>query len=305
MLGYIELLRPKNCLMAVFAVFIGSLLVLRFETLAPDMISLWMPTAYAISAAFLITGAGNAINDYFDVETDKLNRPKRPIPSGRVSRNSSLAFSVILFIAGILISALTNFLTFGIAIANSLLLVVYSWSLQHKTFFGNFTVAYLTGSTFLFGGAAVGNISLPLLFGLLAGLTIFSREIVKDLEDIEGDRKAFIEKQSVVKKRILERFTITKEGVSLKVKERTGLMTAGMALSLAILLSPMPYFLSLLTWHYLVLVIPADLAFLLCVLGFRKAKKTQDFSRLSKILKYGYLLGLLAFVGGVLLLSFI
>jgi geranylgeranylglycerol-phosphate geranylgeranyltransferase len=302
MLSYLELLRPKNCLMAVFAVFIGSLLVLKFDTLTPGLISLWMPSAIAMAAAFLITGAGNAINDYFDVEADEVNRPGRPIPSGKVSRKSALLFSAILFLAGVLFAASTNYLAFGIAVFNALLLIFYSWSLQHKTFFGNFVVAYLTGSTFLFGGAAVGNIQLPLLFGLLAALAIFSREIVKDMEDIEGDKNLFLKKQSFVKKRVLERFIVTKEGVVLKYKERTGIITAAMSLVTALALSPMPYFFGLLSFEYLLLIIPADAAFLLCVLKCMTAKKTEDFSRLSRLLKYGYLLGLLAFVAGILFL---
>jgi len=295
MFGYLEILRFKNCLMAAFAVLIGSFLYLKL-----DLLLVWQPVAFAMLAAFLITGAGNTINDYFDVEADRLNRPKRPIPSEKVSVRGALAYSIFLFAFGIILASLTNLLAFGIAVFNSLMLVVYSWSLQHKTFFGNFTVGYLTGSTFLFGGAAVGNIQLPLLFGLLAGLATFSREIIKDLEDIEGDRKTFLKKQSFVKKRIMERFIVTKEGVILKYKERAGLVTANVSLILALLLSPAPYLFGLVDFLYLILVIPADLAFLACIIRSRKAKKSQDFGRLSRLIKYGYFLGLLAFIGGIL-----
>jgi geranylgeranylglycerol-phosphate geranylgeranyltransferase len=300
MFGYLEILRPKNCFMAVFAVLIGSLLVLGFDTIRLDLFLVWYPAFIAMGAAFLITGAGNAINDYFDVEADRLNRPNRPIPSEKVSIRGALAYSIILLIAGILLAAFTSWLAFGIAVFNSILLVIYSWSLQHKTFFGNFTVAYLTGSTFLFGGAAVGNIKLPLIFGLLAGLTIFAREIVKDLEDIEGDRNTFLKKQSFVKKRVLERFTVTKEGVILKYKEKAGLVTASISLAIAILLSPAPYLFGFLGFEYLIFAIPADAVFLLSIFRARKAKKTQDFGKLSKLIKYGYFLGLLAFVAGIL-----
>ncbi|HJW97364.1 MAG TPA: UbiA family prenyltransferase, partial [archaeon] len=204
------------------------------------------------------------------------------------------------FILGIAFAAFTNLLAFGIAIFNSLLLIVYSWSLQHKTFFGNFTVAYLTGSTFLFGGAAVGNTQLPLLFGLLAGLTIFAREIVKDIEDIEGDKSLFLKKQSLVKKHVLERFVVTKEGVVLKYKERTGLVTAAVSIALAITLSPAPYLLGFVGLNYLIFVIPADVAFALSMTKANRAKEKEDFSRLSRLIKYGYFLGLLAFIGGIL-----
>ncbi|MCX6814274.1 MAG: UbiA family prenyltransferase [Candidatus Aenigmarchaeota archaeon] len=297
MFGYLEIIRPKNCLMAAFAVLIGSFLVLKL-----DLLEVWQPVAFAIGAAFLITGGGNAINDYFDVEADRLNRPNRPIPSERVSVRGALVFSIILFLAGILLAAFTTNLAFGIAIFNSFMLFIYSWSLQHKTFFGNFTVAYLTGSTFLFGGAAVENIQLPLLFGLLAALTTFPREIVKDIEDIEGDSKMFIKKYSYVKKRVMERFTVTDQGVILKYKKKTGLITSAFSLAVATALSPVPYILGLVDFWYLILVIPADIVFLLCILKSARAERTQDFSRISRLIKYGYFLGLLAFLAGILII---
>jgi len=293
--GYLDILRPKNCLMASFAVLVGSFLVLRL-----DLLEVWTPVAFAMAAAFLITGAGNAINDYFDVEADRLNRPNRPIPSERVSVRRALVWSIILFIIGILLAAFTTMLTFGIAVFNSFILLIYSWSLQHKTFFGNFTVAYLTGSTFLFGGAAVGNIQLPLVFGLLAGLVTVSREIFKDLEDIEGDKKTFLKKTSLTKKRFMERFIVTEEGVILKYKEKTGIITSIVSLGIAIVLSPLPYSLGLLDFSYLLFVLPADIVFAACIAFSIMARKKEDFTRMRKFAKYGYFLGLLAFIGGIL-----
>jgi len=297
MFGYLEIIRPKNCLMAAFAVLIGSFLVLKL-----DLFEVWQPVAFVIAAAFLITAAGNAINDYFDVEADRLNRPNRPIPSGKVSVRGALVFSVTLFLLGIFLAAFTNWLALGIAAFNSILLIFYSWSLQHKTFFGNFTVACLTGSTFLFGGAAVGNIQLPLVFGLLAGLATVSREIVKDIEDIEGDKKTFLKKQSLVKKRLMERFIVTDEGVIVKYKEKTGMMTAALSLAVAITISPVPYILNIVSFSYLPLVILADAVFALCITLSAKSKETKDFSRISRFIKYGYLLGLLAFLAGILII---
>jgi len=295
MFGYLEIIRPKNCLMAAFAVLIGSFLVLKM-----DLLEVWEPVAFAMGAAFLITGAGNAINDYFDVEADRLNRPDRPIPSETVSVRGALAFSIVLFIAGILLSAFTNFLTLGIAAFNSILLLFYSWSLQHKTFFGNFTVAYLTGSTFLFGGAAVGNIQLPLVFGLLAGLVTVSREIFKDLEDIEGDKKTFLKKSSLTKKRFMERFIVTDEGVIIKYKEKTGVITSIVSLGIAIVLSPLPYSLGLMDFNYLLFVLPVDAVFAFCIVFSLAAKKKEDFTRMRNAAKYGYFLGLLAFLAAIL-----
>ncbi|UCD07637.1 MAG: UbiA family prenyltransferase [Candidatus Aenigmatarchaeota archaeon] len=191
MLPYITLIRPVNAFMSVVAVLIGGLLVAGKN---PALLSNPYPLTLVLIAVFLITGAGNAINDYIDVESDKVNKPKRPIPSGRVSRRSALAFSIVLFAVGIILTLFVNWACILIAVINSILLVIYSYSLQDRILLGNIVIGYLVGSTFLFGGAALGNLLLPGLLMLLAGLSTISREIVKDLEDIEGDRKSFLKK---------------------------------------------------------------------------------------------------------------
>ncbi|MCK4496623.1 MAG: UbiA family prenyltransferase, partial [Candidatus Aenigmarchaeota archaeon] len=151
MFPYVTLMRPVNAFMSVIAVLIGGLLVAGNN---PTLFSNLYPLGFALLAVFLITGAGNAINDYIDVESDKLNKPKRPIPSGRISRRKALAFSVVLFAIGILFTLFINWACILIAVINSILLVVYSYSLQDKILLGNIVIGYLVGSTFLFGGAA-------------------------------------------------------------------------------------------------------------------------------------------------------
>jgi geranylgeranylglycerol-phosphate geranylgeranyltransferase len=138
----------------------------------------------------LITAAGNVINDFFDSEIDTINRPDRPIPSGAVSREAARGFAVTLFLAGILVSFFTNSLCFGIAIFNSILLIAYAAKLKSTPLIGNIVVAYLSASIFLFGGALNGLDGLVRIIPI-AAITFFailSRELLKDAEDVEGDR---------------------------------------------------------------------------------------------------------------------
>ena len=65
-IGYIKLMRPFNCLMTAIAVFIGGLIVSPVVAIFTAE-KIWL----AMVAAFLITGGGNAINDYVDVEADR------------------------------------------------------------------------------------------------------------------------------------------------------------------------------------------------------------------------------------------
>ena len=75
MLPYLNIIRPLNGLMSIIAVFIGGLVV------AGTSVFLTIDIYFAMLAAFLISGAGNAINDYVDVDADKVNKPKRPMCS--------------------------------------------------------------------------------------------------------------------------------------------------------------------------------------------------------------------------------
>jgi geranylgeranylglycerol-phosphate geranylgeranyltransferase len=178
---FLELMRPLNCLMAAVAAIIGLLIAGGREIEAAAAIFL---------AVFLVTGAGNAVNDYFDREIDAINRPKRPVPSGRITPRATLLCSLALFFSGCILAGLVNELCLGIAAANSALLFIYARNLKATPLAGNLCVAYLTGSTFLFGGAAFGwpGLQANLIPFALSSLATMSREIMKDVEDMEGDR---------------------------------------------------------------------------------------------------------------------
>lgn len=256
----------------------------------------------AVIAAFLITAAGNSVNDALDVEADRVNRPKRPIPSGRISRTQAAALTSVLFAAGIVLAALTgSVLCLAIASLNSALLVLYSASLQNKVFLGNVAVAYLACSTFLFGGAAAGNIALPVLLMLLSGLATFAREIVKDLEDVEGDRKSFLRrmksmgKKGAKAKALGERFSIGKSGARLRYNPSHASFLACASIIAAAAMSAVPYLMGLLGPVYLALLIPTD--GILLYAAFLAASR-KDYGKASTAIKWGMAMGLLAFLLG-------
>ena len=96
MTGYIKLARPLNVLIGGVSIFVGALLTGILEPLQTLL--------YAIASGMFITGAANAINDYYDYDIDRVNRPERPIPSGEVTRSGALIYAVILYAAGISLS---------------------------------------------------------------------------------------------------------------------------------------------------------------------------------------------------------
>lgn len=180
--GYLQIVRPVNACVAGIAVLLGVLIA--GVEVTPILFLL-------VVAVFCITSAGNVVNDYFDRDIDAINRPKRPIPSGAVSIRGALFYSAILFLAGIVCAALVHPFCFGMACVNSVLLVAYAARLKGVPLAGNLVVSYLAGSIFLFGGAAAGLeglvVNLPLAGIVFLPMT--AREILKDAEDVEGDRE--------------------------------------------------------------------------------------------------------------------
>ncbi|MBN2101767.1 MAG: UbiA family prenyltransferase [Candidatus Aenigmarchaeota archaeon] len=295
--GYLDMMRPANCFMAVISVLIGFFLV---TGVSYSFFSFGL--LFAVVAVFIITGAGNAINDYYDIESDKINKPMRPIPSGKISPNKALLFAYCLFVLGVLLSFI-NFFMFVIAFANSIILIIYSRNFQNKILIGNISIGYLAGSTFIYGGAAAGKpemLAVPLILGVLASLATIAREIVKDLEDIEGDKRSFLKRIAKRVGDLAERFKLTKHGVKLKFSENTATSVALICILLAVIFSVLPYHWGLLGMGYPIVLIPCILLFIWSAaeLVFR-VKKPKDYARISKEIKIAMFIGFLAFIAGM------
>lgn len=263
----LEILRPFNCLMAGAAAIIGLLIAGGFDAEISAKIFL---------AVFLITGAGNAVNDYYDREIDAVNRPNRPIPSGRISPRGAAAYSLLLFALGCVFAGLANQLCLAIALFNTLLLFFYARNLKATPLAGNLCVAYLTGSTFLFGGAAFGmeGIEANLVPAGLSFLATMSREIAKDIEDMEGDRQGGAKTLPIL------------AGEKISAALAATFSLAGIALS----------FLPPFGTAYLLIVAAADIFLLLSVWKIAKG----DASGSQKALKLGMAVALIAFLAAAL-----
>lgn len=276
MKGYLALLRPMNCIMVAVAVFIGALVAsgpLGIQVHLTDVIM-------ASLVAFLFTGAGNALNDYYDRDIDRVNHPKRPIPAGELSADSALLSSFVLFLVSLVIATFINLLVTFIFITNLIVMVSYEVLSKARGLSGNMTIAWLTGTTFLFGGAAVGAVEDTIVLAALAFLATLGREIAKDIEDIEGD---------------VGRDTVPKlAGVG------NAQIMAATAIFASILLSPLPQLLGIFLGSglifYVISIGAADAIFIYCIFLLAKGK-----DRASSVIKGGMAIALVAFLlGGIL-----
>jgi geranylgeranylglycerol-phosphate geranylgeranyltransferase len=229
---------------------------------------------------FLISGAGNAINDYYDFKIDSINRPERPIPSGRVKLKEALYVSYLLFALGTFTAFSIQQICGVIAFFNSLMLILYAKTLKSTPFLGNLSIGYLTGSTFLFGASVFGFEGLKALFVLfvLSALAITAREIVKDIEDMEGDKMEGI------------------DTLPLRIGAKKASYIAVLIGFLVIFFSPLPYLMSVLGLPYLYFVLLADLGFFAAIHQLLTLKNPAKSSKMFKIAMF---FALLAFIAGL------
>jgi len=179
----IHITRPVNFFITVASVFVAALIS------SPEKIPILNVLLAALSAGFTAS-AGNIINDIFDIEIDKINRPTRPLPSGILTINEAYILFLICFvISGLLVVTISQIVVI-IVLLSHLLLFLYSKYLKRIPLVGNITVAFLTGLVFVFGGVVVENPSAAIIPALFAFLINLVRELVKDMQDVEGDRAA-------------------------------------------------------------------------------------------------------------------
>ena len=185
---YIALTRPGNVVLTAVAVVAGS-----YIAAGDNIFDFQVEIMIASLAAMMLVGGGNALNDYNDRESDKENHPNRPIPAGLISADETLVYSRILLSAGLLIVlfGLANKLPFIIALIGTITLISYENKLKALGLSGNIAVGFMSGAVFLYAGMVVNDPGPTLWMFGLAFLATVAREIVKDIQDLEGDTDRF------------------------------------------------------------------------------------------------------------------
>ena len=218
---YIKLLRPLNLLM--IALLMGLVRIFVFEKglqyYGPSLFALQFSTVHfwkLVASVVLIAAGGNVINDIYDQEIDSVNKPDKKIVGTFISETKAWVLYFILSLGGIALgyhlalevnnTAFTLFHLFS-----PLLLWVYAAQLKKSALVGNIVIALLAASvpllqlTYEYGSMLpvywdvikMNESGNPLTFMIewcfylaaFAFLSTLIREIIKDLEDIEGDKR--------------------------------------------------------------------------------------------------------------------
>jgi len=208
---YIKIIRPINLLMVILTQFLFWFYIVipdyNIFELTPAM-SAWQVILLMLST-ILVAAGGYVINDYYDLPIDLVNRPEKVIVSKTISDNTAFNYYTGLTAVGIL-SALAVALTLGnyalviLPIAIACLLWFYAQTFKRMFLVGNIIVSFCTAAVIflllLFEvDWAANSIQMSpetneiLKYGLgymvFAFLMSMVREVVKDLQDKEGDEQ--------------------------------------------------------------------------------------------------------------------
>jgi geranylgeranylglycerol-phosphate geranylgeranyltransferase len=268
--AYLEILRPGNAVMAVIAVILVMFITGNFT----------LNAFLACFVVFIVTGGGNVINDYFDHKIDAVNKPTRPIPSGRISLKTAGIYSLLLFIIGIVVAFIIGIIPGIITLLSSLVLVLYAYTLKKSILIGNIIVSFITGLAFVFGGIVVGAIEASIYLGFYAFLMTMAREIVKDMEDVEGDKKEGAKTFPII------------------YGMRSASILAVSFIIIDSITAPIAYFKGILTIFYLPVLSVGILIFLTTSVSILKDQSIENSAKVSKRIKLGMGIILLAFAAG-------
>jgi len=198
--AFIELMRPKNMVLAAITVPLGALFGLNASLKEEQLIAVIIQ----IFSVLAFMGAGNAMNDIKDAAIDAQAHPNRPLPSQRISLEAAKKFVVVLWLISFSLMAVGAYLLMQsdatwwplavIYIAAVALMLTYDLGPETKTkgLIGNVSISLMVAAVILYGAATVDSITR--LSFLVAGVVFFTnlaREIVKDCQDMladEGER---------------------------------------------------------------------------------------------------------------------
>ena len=280
---FLKLIRSTNLLLIALTQVLIHFFILQ-ENQVTNFVLLLLIT-------FFITASGYIINDIFDVKSDKVNKKDLIIGNYISVRNAivwySLSSSIAIILSIYLLYLTKNFYLFVIFLSSIYLLWWYSKKYKHSFIVGNFIVSLLT-SLCIFNVFLVSSndsnksFFLILIFSIFSFLLTFAREIIKDLEDVEGDK--LMNSQNIVS--------------TLSITQSKQIVIGILTLVLFMILIGCYYFsneistlrpISIYIYSFLLFIFS-----LFSVFKVSKSERKEDYSYISNLLKLIMFLGVLS-----------
>lgn len=190
---YLKISRPLKGLVIGTGLMVGYAIAGSIDYNFP-----FLGYLYLFIGAFLITSHSMVQNDIIDLEIDKINEPQRMLPSGLMNIREASILSWVLAVVGVFFFAMVDvsgFTTLRLnwlwGVVHLLLGDLYNFRLKGTGFIGNLLVAYMSFALFLYPDLFLNGTftTLPLIFGIISLLMSLTREILKGIIDMKGDRK--------------------------------------------------------------------------------------------------------------------
>lgn len=271
--AYFLLTRPVNVVIGGLSIFMGAFIAGSIQPMRNVLL--------AMASGALMAAAANAINDYFDINIDRINKPHRPLAAGHLSPREGYIFAMLLFVLGILAGSLISWRALVIATVAFLILYGYSARLKRTMLWGNLSVSFMTALAFIYGGVAVNRFYMSLIPAGFAFLFHLGREIIKDVEDKKGD--------------IAE----NARTLPLVHGNRTAFIVVTAIFIVLIIATIMPFAFGIFgTTYLLVVTIGVDLVLIYVMVSMWRNPSPPNLGRLSTLLKMDMFVGLIAIYTG-------
>jgi len=266
-IGLFRLFRFELPFTAGVCVVLGELLALgKFPTAAQ--------VASGFLSVFFISATSLILNDYFDIESDKINAPERPLPAGLVTKRDVVLLSIVVTMLGFITSSLISLEALAVIILAWVVGFFYNWRFKKAGIIGNLMVSFSVGMTFIFGGIVIGKPFEKLVwsFAIMVLLINLGEEIAADAIDVEGDRQA------------------GSRSLAVMFGSENALKISGAVFLLVIIISALPFLLGWLDWIYLFPILLMD-----AVILYSTSKLLDSRTANRRIyIRWIYLSGLMA-----------
>ncbi len=276
--GMIQLFRPELPFAAGICVVLGEVVALGvFPPLQAILLG--------FICGFFLSGSAIVLNDYFDMEVDKVNTPYRPLAAGLVSPSEAIVLTILAALLGLSASYGLGFPALLLCIIFWMIGCLYSCKFKEAGLLGNLMVSSSVGITFILGGMAVGEPwnRIVWCFASMAFFIDLGEEIAGDAMDIEGDKKRRSRSIAIMRGRNL------------------ALTLSASFFGLVILISLVPVLFGWLGTSYLILILLTDILIAACTRRLWMSKTSEEGRKAMRGIYLGALFGLLASIVGQLI----
>jgi 4-hydroxybenzoate polyprenyltransferase len=239
-------------------------------------------TILTILTVILTAAAGYVINDYYDIKIDYINKPQRVVIGRLITRRLAIALHTGLNVLALVLAMFVSKNLAIVVLVSSFALWAYANQLKRTLLIGNVLIAALTGLSTLIMYFAVPTgyftstlKQLLLLYSLFAFILSFIREVIKDMEDMDGDARYLCKTLPIV----------------VGIRNTKIILLASVSTLVAVLWLETDHISQQLHLYLKTIIIP--LSFMLAI-GIVLSTQTHHFRKLSNLCKWMLLTGVVS-----------